>query len=88
MKTVFRDKFNKDIGKLKDRKLKDIIVSTIENIEKAKSVSKIKNIKNMKGHPFAYRIRLGDYRIGIFIEKGIVEFARFLHRKNIYKLFP
>jgi len=88
VKTVFRDKFNREVRKLKDRKLKDNIVAVIEKVEQASSVSEIKNIKKMKGHPFAYRIRLGNYRIGVFIEKGIVEFARLLDRKDIYKFFP
>ncbi|MGH2412635.1 MAG: type II toxin-antitoxin system RelE family toxin, partial [Microcystaceae cyanobacterium] len=36
----------------------------------------------------AYRIRLGDYRIGLFIEGKTVTFARVLHRKEIYRYFP
>ena len=35
-----------------------------------------------------YRIRLGDYRIGIEIQKDTIIFTRFLHRKDIYKFFP
>ncbi len=37
---------------------------------------------------FAYRIKIGDYRIGIFVESKVVEMARFVHRKDIYKVFP
>jgi mRNA interferase RelE/StbE len=42
----------------------------------------------LKGHKFAYRIKIGDYRIGIFVESKVVEMARFEHRKDIYKVFP
>jgi len=31
---------------------------------------------------------LGDYRIGVFINKDTVQLARFVHRKDIYHLFP
>lgn len=37
---------------------------------------------------FLYRIRIGDYRIGIFVEGKTVEFARVVHRKDIYQQFP
>jgi mRNA-degrading endonuclease RelE of RelBE toxin-antitoxin system len=40
------------------------------------------------GFTTAYRIRIGDYRIGIFFKEDTVIFARILHRKDIYKLFP
>ena len=36
----------------------------------------------------AYRLRLGDYRVGIFLVEGVVEFARVVHRRDIYKVFP
>ena len=48
----------------------------------------IVNLKKLKGFKTAYRIRIGDYRIGVFIDGDIVEFARVVHRKDIYRLFP
>jgi len=41
-----------------------------------------------EGHPTAYRIRIQNYRVGIFQEGETVEFARILPRKDIYKYFP
>ncbi len=48
----------------------------------------------MSGYSNKYRIRLGNYRIGISIENNknydfdIFWFERFLNRKNIYRYFP
>jgi len=42
----------------------------------------------MKGHHYAYRIRVGDYRIGLFFENGLTTFAYLAHRKDIYNRFP
>ncbi len=42
----------------------------------------------MKGAKNAFRIRVGDYRIGILIEKETVKFARVALRKDIYDIFP
>lgn len=35
-----------------------------------------------------YRIRMGDYRLGIIVEGEVVTFVRFLHRRDIYGYFP
>jgi mRNA interferase RelE/StbE len=88
MQVEFLGKFNKDICSLKVASTKSKLLETIDSIEKAKLISEIKGLKKLKGYKDAYRVRLGDYRLGIFINKDIVQFARFVHRKDIYKLFP
>jgi len=42
----------------------------------------------MKFGSHYYRIRLGNYKMGITIIENQVTFIRFLHRKEIYKYFP
>lgn len=88
MKTEFTARFLKDLDKLRQAAVKKDIKDIIEIIEKTPSLSEIKNIKKLKGHSAAYRIRSGDYRIGVFIENNIVEFIRIAHRKDIYNIFP
>ena len=88
MKTIFLNSFLKDINKLSLQSVKDDIQKTILNVEKANSIKEIKNIKKLSGFKYAYRIKIGDYRIGLFIENNTVEFARVIHRKDIYKTFP
>jgi mRNA-degrading endonuclease RelE of RelBE toxin-antitoxin system len=36
----------------------------------------------------AYRIRIGDYRLGIIFDGETLIFERVLHRKGIYRYFP
>ncbi|MBK6701349.1 MAG: type II toxin-antitoxin system RelE/ParE family toxin [Saprospiraceae bacterium] len=60
----------------------------ISTIEISNHLNEISGIKKLKGHKSAYRIRIGDYRIGLFYEKNHVELARIVHRKDIYNLFP
>lgn len=88
MEIVFLSKFNKDLSKINQQKTLADIQKTILQIEQVKSISEISNLKKLKGHKIVYRIKIGDYRIGLFIENNIVEFARILHRKDIYNLFP
>ena len=42
----------------------------------------------MKGFKNAFRIRVGDYRIGVLIEKDTIKFGRIALRKDIYDIFP
>jgi len=88
MKAEFLKSFDKDISKVSLQKVKDNIAEVIENVENAINKTDIEGIKKLKGFKNAYRIKFGDYRIGIFIENDVVEFARFAHRKDIYNLFP
>ena len=88
MKTEFTNRFYKDIEKLTVQSVKDDIADAIENVELATKISEIRKIKKLKGYSFCYRIRIGNYRIGVFIENDVVEFARVAHRKDLYSTFP
>ena len=80
--------FEKDTDKIKDKKILLKIAYVIEKVKEADDVISIKNIKKLKGSNRFYRIRIGDFRIGIIIDNDKVEFIRCLHRKDTYKFFP
>jgi mRNA interferase RelE/StbE len=88
MEVEFLDKFSKDIDKISLKSVKHNIAKLIISIESAKSFSEIQQAKKLKGHKSAYRIRIADYRVGIFVDDKKVTFARVIHRKEIYKVFP
>ncbi len=88
MVVLFDKSFLHDIRKINDAKLKLRIDTVIQSIEKAESLNEIKNLGKMRGHASAYRIRVGEYRIGLFKEKEVVKLVRILHRKDIYTFFP
>ncbi len=88
MKIVFLSKFSKDLDKITVQSVKAKIAHIISEAEAANTIYDIKNIKKLSGDKISYRIRLGDYRIGLYLEKNTIEFARVVHRKNIYKVFP
>ncbi|HCL57478.1 MAG TPA: plasmid stabilization protein [Spirochaetia bacterium] len=81
--------FYNDLKKIKDKSLKNQIISMIEGIKNSSHFGEIKNIKKMTGYSVYYRIKLGDYRIGIKLENPTtVVLVRFNHRKDIYRNFP
>jgi mRNA interferase RelE/StbE len=47
-------------------------------------------LEKMKGYPDKYKIRVGDYRIGIAADKKTQTLIcqRIAHRREIYKIFP
>ena len=50
----------------------------------------IKYLEPMTGYPNKYKIRIGEYRIGITIDKSkkLLICQRVAHRKDIYRIFP
>lgn len=57
-------------------------------MKQASSIFDLKDVKKIKGYDSYYRIRLGDYRLGVKHTEQGLEMLRFLHRKDIYKGFP
>lgn len=81
-------RFEKDIKAFKNQKINFLVIRLIDSIKKAENIVQIKNIKKLQGYKSYYRIREGNYRIGVEIEDEVITFIRFLHRKDIYNKWP
>ncbi|MBK5280077.1 MAG: plasmid stabilization protein [Bacteroidia bacterium] len=88
MNIVFLKGFEKEISKINDKKLALSIKLIIASVGSATELASIPNLKKLKGHKNAFRIRIGNHRIGIYFLNGVVTFAAFDHRKDIYAKFP
>ncbi|MCK5057371.1 MAG: type II toxin-antitoxin system RelE/ParE family toxin [Candidatus Aminicenantes bacterium] len=88
MRTIYLESFERDIRKLKEKKIKTALLELIDYMKESGSLIEIKSLKKIKGEKKFYRIRVGDYRLGVKIEGETVTFIRFLHRKDIYRYFP
>ena len=89
MKIIFDQSFSKSLNKLNDKEIKGKIEQVIIEVESADTLIHITNLKKMQGFKVFYRIRVGDYRIGIELENpSTLRFIIVLHRKDIYKKFP
>ena len=88
MTIEFKKPFHKALTKLKNKSLQDSIYDCIVQVESAENKEQINSLKKLKGYKVHYRIRVGDYRIGVIIEMDIVYFVIFEHRNKIYKIFP
>jgi mRNA interferase RelE/StbE len=88
VKALFRASFAKDIRSIKSKDILSRIKEVVEQVEKAQSFQEVTNIKKLKGGRNYYRIRVGEYRIGLAVEGNEITFVRCLNRKEIYRYFP
>ena len=88
MQITFLKKFSKDLDKIKQPKDRKAILEIIQLVKEVEKIESVSGIKKLVGFDDAFRIRSGNYRIGVFVEGSIVEFARVAHRKDIYNIFP
>jgi mRNA interferase RelE/StbE len=85
---LYEASFARDLRRVRDKQLLQRVQEATALVRAANNLTDIQNLKKMQGYDAYYRIRLGDYRIGIEITAEAVIFVRFLHRKDIYRKFP
>ncbi len=88
MNITVNRKFLKDLAKLPADRRQKIERLVFEEIEQITSIEETKGLKKLQGYQTYYRVRFGDYRVGIRFEDDELVFERVLHRKDIYQYFP
>ncbi len=89
MKVLYRRLFLKNLKKLKNQPVYEQIVElTFTDLPEVKQLRDVPGVKAMRSHPKRYRIRVGNYRIGIELKGDTVEVMRVLHRGEFYRYFP
>ena len=81
--------FDRDVDRIKDKKLLRRLRTFILTIENVDTIGEIPHIRKIEGYEAYYRIKIGDYRLGMeSVSNREVALLRFLHRKDIYRYFP
>lgn len=85
----YKKVFLKELSKLPENEQERIEKIVFDEITTTNPFQ-YKYIEKMKGYPDKYKIRVGNYRIGLTIDTKlkIIIFNRVAHRKDIYKIFP
>ncbi len=87
---LYKKTFLKELKKLP----KDIRIKTehlcFDILPEIDNLADIKGLEKLVGYEKSYKIRFGDYRVGIEIdiEKKVIVCCRVLHRKEIYRYYP
>ena len=88
MNFEFKKSFAKDLKKkTKDANLLSRVQEIIQQADDDDRADEIRNLKKLRAEGTYYRIRFGNYRIGLTIEGDTVCFVRCLHRSEIYRYF-
>jgi len=91
MQVKYLKKFDKDIAKIRLQSVADEVAAQIKAVKECSSLVefiRLPNVKKLVGHVDCYRIKFGDYRIGVKVIDNIIYFARFATRTAIYRIFP
>jgi mRNA interferase RelE/StbE len=89
MNILYTKRFSKDLdGIVHDANLKKRLLQVIERIKQMDSFTELEDVRKIHGYDGYYRIRIGDYRLGIKNTEDGIEMLRLLHRKDIYRRFP
>ena len=88
MNVVFRTSFARDLKNIEDEHVLYQVHQAIDEAENAHGRYELRDLKKVGGAKNCYRIRIGEYRIGVVIDGDTVEFVRCLSRRDIYRKFP
>jgi mRNA interferase RelE/StbE len=68
--------------------IKNRLLKLIETLKSVDTLDGLQHLKKIEGYDCYYRLRVGDYRLGLKLSGNTVELIRFLHRRDIYRRFP
>ncbi len=88
MKTLYSKKFLKDLATIPKNERVSIEVFAFETLVKLDSIPATGKCEQLRGYQNYYKVRFGNYRIGLKLEGETLILERVLHRKDIYRYFP
>lgn len=88
MEVTFDKSFSKCLDKINNKQVLERTEKAIIKCEEADGLKQIPNLKKMVGYKNYYRIKIGDYRIGVEIIDNVIDFIVVAPRGKIYKIFP
>jgi mRNA interferase RelE/StbE len=66
MELLYGKRFSKDLDSMRhEAKVKRTLLELIERLKAADSLSDLKDVRKIEGYRGYFRIKLGDYRLGI-----------------------
>jgi len=85
---LFKESFARDLKAIKQKSVLPRIRQVLQAVANAEDLRSIPNIRKLNAPGNYYRIRVGEYRLGISVEEDQVTFIRCLDRRDIYRYFP
>ena len=80
--------FSRDVRRLGSSQIRRRLDRTIQELIEVADITEVSGIKRLLAEGQHYRIRIGDYRLGITMDGKIAALRRFLPSGEIYRYFP
>ena len=88
MKIAFEASFARDLKRVRDKQLLQGVQQVIEGVKEAAMIDTVAGVKKMQGYDTFYRLRLGDYRIGIEVVRRPCDLCADLASQGHLSIFP
>lgn len=88
MEIRYHVQFNRDLRRLRNPSLAQSVEQIISELKAASSLIDVRGVIRLRGEGLHYRIRIGEYRLGITQDGNGIILRRLLHRSEIYRNFP
>jgi mRNA interferase RelE/StbE len=88
MKVEYSKKFLKQLASVPGDNRSKIESFVFEELVSASSIYEMGKVEKMKGYDGFYKVRFGNYRLGLVLENEMITVKTVMHRKEIYKFFP
>jgi mRNA interferase RelE/StbE len=88
LNVLYRKKFLKELAALPSKyriKIEHFVFTELVSVSSSSACAKM---EKMKGYNDFYKVRFGNYRLGLKFENNKLICERVLHRRDIYKYFP
>ena len=80
--------FSRDVRRLGSSQIRRRLDRAIQELIEAADITEVSGVRRLQAEGQHYRVRIGDYRLGITMDGEIAVLRRFLPRGEIYRYFP
>ena len=80
--------FRQDVRRLGSAELRRRLDLVIQELRAADNITQVTGVSRMTARGEHYRIRVGEYRLGITMDGATAVLRRFLPRGELYRRFP
>jgi len=88
MKVEYRKRFLKELAQLPKNPRVEVEKFVFEILPEATTLVSIGKVEQMKGYRHFFKVRFGNYRLGLQLVDEVLIVEIIAHRKDIYKFFP
>ena len=88
MKVEYRKRFLKDLSEIPNSARKTIETFVFSELPNLGALGSSGKIERLTGYPGYFKVRFGEYRVGLRLEGDTIFVERVLHRREIYRYYP